>query len=247
MNILICNDDGINSEGIISLAKSLSREHNVMVAAPTANCSGYAHSLSINKQIKVKRADIDGIEAYAVDGTPCDCVKFALHNLRHFKPDLVCSGVNVGHNLGSDVVYSGTVSAGFEANYYKLPSIAFSSTGYSGNDMAMCGEIARKIIGAYFDKLSPKITLNVNIPNVDRAMIKGVKVTKLGRQIYCDQYIGRGEDSYSLEGYPINHEENDSDCDVEWNKQNYITVTPLLYDKTDYSTIGSFSDNIDIK
>jgi 5'-nucleotidase len=247
MRLLVCNDDGIQSEGIIVLAKCLSREHNVLVVAPDGNRSAFAHSLSISKDIEMNEVFIDAaFKSYSISGTPADCVKFAHHVFSDFKIDLVCSGINKGHNLGTDVIYSGTVSAGLEANSLGLPAIAFSSTAFVDNNFDLCGVIALKIIDKLKDNLSCGYTYNVNIPNVLQAEIKGVKFTKLGIQIYTDEYISRGENLYRLIGEPIVHDKNDCDCDVEWNRKNYVTITPILFDKTDYFTLNNLGKELEL-
>ncbi len=247
MNVLVCNDDGIYSEGIIALAKCLCKKHNVLVVAPDGNRSAYSHSLSISKDITVKRVELcSEFESYAISGTPADCVKFAYHVFKDFKIDLVCAGINKGSNLGTDVIYSGTVSAGLEANYLGLPAFAFSSTSHSDNLFDISGIIAGKIVDKLKDIASPSFTFNVNIPNKKLEEIFGCKYTKLGLQIYTDEYIKTGEDSYRLIGEPIVHDKNDCDCDVEWNRKNYVTVTPVAFDKTDYLSLNLTDKDIEL-
>lgn len=245
MNILICNDDGIDSEGIIVLATSLSMKHNVLVVAPDGNRSAFSHSLTINKEIAMREVRIDkAFKSYAISGTPADCVKFATYIFPDFKIDVVCSGINKGPNLGSDVVYSGTVAAGLEANALGLPAFAFSSAAYSDNMYLMCGVIALKIIDKFKENMSNRFTLNVNIPNSKEALKKPVKIAKLGIQAYADKYVISENGSYILVGEPIVCEHNDADCDVEWNRKNYVTVTPIALDKTEYSALASFEREV---
>ena len=238
MNILICNDDGIYSEGIFALAKSLSREHNVLVVAPDGNRSAAAHSLSISSGFSVRKEFLDNaFNAYSISGTPVDCVKFAHLHFTDFHIDIVCSGINIGSNIGTDVLYSGTVSAGLEANSLGYPAFAFSSVAYRDNNFVTCGIIALKIVDKLKENLSSDFTYNVNVPNLAEEDIKGVKITKLGKNIYSDRYISIGENAFKLIGEPLDHDRNDEDCDVEWCKKGYVTVTPVLFDKTDHSTI----------
>ena len=96
------------------------------------------------------------------------------------------------------------------------------------------------------EKLSCAFTYNVNVPNLDEEEIKGVKFTKLGIQVYSDRYVKTGENVYRLEGEPQEHGLNDTDCDVEWNKRGYVTVTPVLYDKTDYKTLGELKEEVSL-
>ncbi len=247
MNILVCNDDGIYSEGLIALAKCLSRENNIIVIAPSGNMSGISHSLNFNQDIEVHEVFLDkAFKSYSVSGTPADCVKFAYYELKDFKIDLVCAGINKGSNLGTDVIYSGTVSAGLEANSLGLPAVAVSSVPFEGGDFDMCGIICLKIIDKFKEFFSSSYTLNVNVPGIKMNEIKGVKVAKLGVQVYSDQYIPTGENSYRLIGEPLEHGFNDSDCDVEWVKAGYVSVTPIVFDKTDYRAIEKIGKDFKI-
>ena len=151
MNILVANDDGFESEGIKALAEVLSSEnHKVIVVAPDGNRSAFSHSLTISRSLTFKKVYIsDKFESYSVDGTPADCVKFALHYFDKEKFDMVCSGINMGNNLGSDIQYSGTVAAAMEANFFGLKSIAFSNTGRKDFNFAINAQIIKRI----FNKL----------------------------------------------------------------------------------------------
>ncbi len=238
MNILVCNDDGIFSEGLSTLAKLLAKKHNVTVFAPSGNRSGYSRSVSFHKDIEVLSSNvIENIEAYTVSGTPADCVKFALTALdKRF--DFVVAGINKGPNLGSDIFYSGTVNACFEANVENIPAIAFSNTAFTNykfNENA-------KIIELIFDKLL-KIsltthTLNVNIPNVDFTEIKGVKFCRAGVCKYSDGYIKTSENTYKLIGEPIPPSETDAGTDVYFSSKNYVTVTPVSHKVTDEAVLS---------
>ena len=227
MNILVCNDDGIFSEGILTLANILREKHQITVFAPTGNRSGFSRSMSFHKDVEIKKVDlIDGIECYSVSGTPSDSVRFALTKFGK-KFDLVVSGINGGPNLGSDIYYSGTVNACFEANVENIPAIAFSNVALSHFKF----DENAKIISKIFDKLlkvsSGSYTLNVNIPNLPENEVKGVKFCKAGVCKYSDGYIKTGVDTYKLIGEPIPPTEKDFGTDVYYSSKNYVTVTPL--------------------
>ena len=146
MRILVANDDGIESEGIKTLAKVLSKRHKVTIVAPDGNRSAFSHSLTISKNLIFKEVKVsDDFDAYTVSGTPADCVKFALHYFTDEKFDMVCSGINMGNNLGSDIMYSGTVAAAVEANFLGLKSIAFSNTGRKDFDFSANAAVIEKI------------------------------------------------------------------------------------------------------
>ena len=233
MNILVCNDDGIFSEGLKTLANILKNKHNVTVFAPSGNRSGYSRSVSFHKNIEVLSVnEIEGVKSFTVSGTPADCVKFAL-TTKFSDFDLVVAGINQGPNLGSDIYYSGTVNACFEANVENIPAIAFSNVGFRDYKF----EENAKIIEEIFDKLvtlaSGTYTLNVNLPNVNACDVNGVEFCRAGVCKYSDGYVKTGDSTYKLIGEPIPPNENDLDTDVYYSAKNYVTVTPVTHRVTD--------------
>ena len=249
MNILITNDDGIDCEGIIRLAKKLSEKHRILVLAPATNMTASGHSLTIGKSLFLKKCDIgEGIRAYSLTGTPADCVKFADSDIIDFIFDVVVSGINKGSNLGSDVVYSGTLSAALEGVLLGYPSIAFSSCADFDNDFEGAASTASYLLDNVLDITCKGIAWNVNIPGKPKEDMRGVRFTQTGIQIYSDLYRKVSEGEYILGGYPLEHDKNEEDCDVEWMKKNYITVTPILFNKTDYSLLDKYRPyNLDFK
>ncbi len=239
MRILVTNDDGIESEGLKTLADVLSKiGHNVTVVAPNGNRSAFSHSLSICKNLIFKPYDLfDKYSAYTLSGTPADCVKFACHYFSEKPFDMVCSGINLGNNLGSDTCYSGTVSAGLEGNFFGIKSIAFSNVSHHPENLSLNAEF----IEEYFDRLTAlsngAYTLNVNMPDGKE---NGVKITKLGRQLYSDEYQKNEDGTFILTGYPLKHEQ-DEDCDVEWARKGFVTITPISYDRTAHEAIGKLN------
>ncbi|HBF86941.1 MAG TPA: 5'/3'-nucleotidase SurE [Clostridiales bacterium] len=235
MNVLVTNDDGFQSEGIVSLAEVLvGKGYNVTVLAPDGNRSAFAHSLTIHKSVRFsEEKSYAGAKVYSLSGTPADCVKFAVHHFENIKFDLVCSGINHGNNLGSDVQYSGTVSAGLEANFFGIPSIAFSNVGrkkfFFEENKKDIAEILRDLIGAASDKY----TLNVNMPN---GKSKGVKIAPLGRQLYSDGYVMTDDGGFKLVGEPIECLQSE-EYDVPLSSLGYVTVTPVKFDRTDYQAV----------
>ncbi len=238
MNILICNDDGIFSEGLKALANFLSKENNVVVVAPYSNCSGYSHSMSFFKKLTFKEEFIsEKYKSYSISGTPADCVKFAVEYFKkEIEFDVVCSGINIGSNLGTDTLYSGTVAACFEASLLNKKNIAFSVTDFDNIDYVALSKHAEKIFNLLLPSLSSEYVWNVNIPNLNE--LKGLKITKLGVQAYSDRYEYLGNNEYMLVGEALEHDKNDFDCDVEWIQEGYATATPLILDKTAYKIIN---------
>lgn len=193
MKILIVNDDGINARGIYDLAKEISRKHEVTVVAPREQKSASSHSISIHNPIKIRKENLDkDFEAYSLVGTPADCTQAGLSLLCE-NVDLVISGINRGLNCGTDILYSGTVSAAIEGSIYNVPAIAFSMEvdwERYDEDYTVAAKIASKIIDKAEEKyLRNNLVLNVNIPKVKEEEIKGIKVCKLGKSTYKSEYV----------------------------------------------------------
>lgn len=238
MNILITNDDGIRADGIIELAKELSTIGNVYVVAPESQKSATGHAITIHNPIMVNDEFIDkNIKAYSISGTPADCVKVGIEALfKDINIDLVLSGINNGPNLGTDVVYSGTVSAAIEGLIQNKASIAVSY-----DDFNIEKEVYRKsakyvvtLINSIKDKLEllDDCVLNMNIPKTE---VKGFKVTKLGERKYDnvieDRFSPRGK-RYVWIGGDVRDEEQDEDSDIYSVKNGYISITPVNIEMT---------------
>jgi 5'-nucleotidase len=244
MKLLITNDDGIHAEGIYILAKELEKEHDIIIAAPDDQRSACGHSITITKPLIIKEVKLEGIKAkaYSVDGTPADCVRIAADKLVDGRIDMVISGINKGVNLGTDVIYSGTVSAAIESAIYKTPSIAISSE-FQGDKENY--KLAAKTVLDILRKLHNKaikndVVLNVNIPLVEEENIKGIKVCKIGSRTYNNSFIETKDDQGNI-SYEIIGTVNDvydKDTDVDYFKQGYITLTPLHYDLTNFKILN---------
>ncbi|MCL2555787.1 MAG: 5'/3'-nucleotidase SurE [Firmicutes bacterium] len=237
MRILITNDDGIGAPGIRALANIFKDRHDIIVVAPSEERSAASHGIISMRGLSYKREIQYDYEAYSVSGFPADCVKLAiLHIMEEKKPDLVLSGINRGKNLGTDVMYSGTVSAAFEAIYMGVPGIAISAS-YNSNN-TQYEEVAKFILNnlTKFLKLNlPKTNvLNINYPT--KTKIIGSKVVQLGRHLYGDKYFKHGE-GYILDGKSLPPEKQDVGHDLYWYNQGYITLTPIQNDRNDYKTL----------
>ncbi len=240
MNILISNDDGIYSPGVKALADALSGgEHQVTVVCPDRERSATGHALTLQEPLRVDSIENifhPSVTAWACSGTPSDTVKLALDALLTEPPDLVLSGINRGSNLGTDVLYSGTVSAAMEGVLENIPSIAFSLSSFVSTDFRAGAAFAKRLVDAISQHpLTEPILLNVNIPAIEAADICGVKVTQLGirryRDIFEKRIDPRGKIYYWLSGEVI-EEEAAPGTDVQAIRDNYITITPLKYDLT---------------
>ena len=241
MKILICNDDGIESKGLKALAERLSLNNEVLIIAPDGNRSACSHSLTVRDSVKIEKyLEIKGCRAYKTTGFPADCVKIARHIFSEFVPDVVLSGINKGHNLGSDIHYSGTVAIAYEAAFFGFPSFAFSAFSHGGSDFILFAEYAEKIITELMPFTQKNQIWNVNFPDAG-VKINGVKFTTLGLKVYIDNYALEEDGKYRLIG-TVDENTDFSDCDVEWIKRGYITITPLKYDKSDYETLKKLGE-----
>ncbi|MDF2879923.1 MAG: surE [Clostridiaceae bacterium] len=243
MRILITNDDGIFAPGINSLAKEISKTHEVIVVAPLEQRSAFSHSITIRKPIQVKEINLPelNIKSYGINGTPADCVRVALDKLISDNVDLVLSGINFGLNIGTDVLYSGTVSAAIEASLYNIPSIAVSQQ--IANSEEVNYNVAAKYASDILEKaktyLKDNIVLNINVPASAEAEIKGIKVCRIGDKVFNNSFsetIDENGEMSLLLGGTINEEKN-LDSDRFYLKQGYVTITPLHYDFTNYKIL----------
>lgn len=237
--ILVSNDDGIYSEGIIALREAMLEIGEVFVYAPHKQQSAVGHAITTHLPLRVNPYYMNGeFFGYAVTGTPADCVKLAVTTHMQERPDLIVSGINHGSNAAINVIYSGTVSAATEGTILGIPSIAFSLTTYIDFDFTYSKKVAKIIASTVLKHgLPPGILLNVNIPPVPEEQIKGIKITKQGRSRWNDYFEKRvdpqGREYFWLTG-TMDNIEDDEDSDVVATKNNYVSVTPIHFDLTAY-------------
>lgn len=236
--ILISNDDGVGADGIKALAKEIKKFANVIVAAPHTQQSAVGHSITMSSPIRVREELIfRDFYGYAVEGTPADSVKLAVHTLlKDRKIDLLISGINQGANTAINTIYSGTVSAATEGTILGIPSIAISLTSYTYNDFSVAAKFASRIAKVVIKNGLPKGTLlNINVPAIKK--IKGVKITKQGKSSWDDTYEIRTDPGnrkyYWLTGSMLKIDKT-TEFDVKAVDEGYISVTPIHYDLTDY-------------
>ena len=244
MNILVSNDDGIYAPGIMALVKALSEGAKVYVCAPEDQRSASGHSISITKLIEITEIPFEhATKAYSISGTPADCVKLGLKYLssRGVEIDMVFSGINHGGNVGTDTLYSGTVSAALEGCICGKPSVALSLNSHFGRDFSVAGAMALEVLRKAPGKLDAKTVLNVNVPALPREDIKGVRITRLGEREYDEWFMSEeGEDGitrYRYSGKPVIYDELSEDVDVLAMQDGYITITPLRYDLTNHELL----------
>ncbi|AFY74963.1 5'-nucleotidase [Synechococcus sp. PCC 7502] len=250
MHILISNDDGIYAPGVKALTDALSgSEYEITVVCPDRERSATGHALTLQEPVRVDQIKDyfhPDVSAWACSGTPSDSMKLALDAIVTTRPDLVLSGINRGSNLGTDVLYSGTVSAAMEGVLEDLPSIAFSLTSFASLDFSAAASFAQKLVQAIaYNPLPESMLLNVNVPAIPEIDICGVMVAKLGirkwKDVFEKRVDPRGKIYYWLAGVVI-EEEAAVDTDVQGIKNNFITITPLKYDLTLDSALPLITD-----
>lgn len=256
MKILITNDDGINSTGLHILVKEIEKDNEVIVAAPSNQRSASSHSITIHDSLFIKEVKIGGIKsrAFSVNGTPADCVKIALEKIINGSVDMIISGINYGLNIGTDVIYSGTVSAAIEGVIYKVPSMAVSMDINNSDDaLVQAAKYSRSILKTVNkNHIKNDMVINVNFPEKINEGIAGIKVCQLGSRIYTNCYIetinDNNEVGYKLQGDVC--DDSGEDTDVHYIKKRYITITPLHYDLTNFKVlndVGKWFESSDIK
>lgn len=180
MRILLSNDDGYFAPGLLALSEALIGLGEIVVVAPEQNRSGASNSLTLDRPLFLKKA-ASGF--YFVNGTPTDCVHLAVTGMLDELPDIIVSGINHGANMGDDTIYSGTVAAATEGFLLGIPSIAISLTSFQGNNYDTAGRVARELVERFIrDPIKAPVLLNVNVPDIPYAELKGMEVTRLGRR-----------------------------------------------------------------
>jgi len=259
MRLLVSNDDGIFAQGIRALANIMAEAgYEVTVVCPDRERSATGHGLTLHEPI---RADLvesifhPAVKAWACSGTPADCVKLALGALLDQPPDLVLSGINHGSNLGTDVLYSGTVSAAMEGTIEGISSIAFSLASYTAKDFQPAALVARSLVAHLIQQPPPQaILLNVNIPPVKFDDIQGIAITRQGIRRYIDLFQKRldprGRTYYWLAGEALEEVVDESEIaantcltDVDAIRRHWITVTPLQYNLTCHPVLGTLQSS----
>ncbi|HLT05507.1 MAG TPA: 5'/3'-nucleotidase SurE [Pseudomonas sp.] len=233
MHILIANDDGVHAPGLHALHDALIDHAECSVVAPMRDMSGASSSLTLDRPLHPQVMPNGFI---GVDGTPTDCVHLALNGLLERKPDLVVSGINLGANLGDDVLYSGTVAAAIEGRFTGKPAFAFSLLSRSPENLPSAAHIARTLVANHQRlDLPPRTVLSVNIPNLPLANIRGIRLTRLGHRAGAAKPVKvvnpRGKEGYwiSVAG---DAEDGGPGTDFHAVMQGYVSVTPLQLDRT---------------
>jgi len=240
MRILLTNDDGLDSQGLYALYKALKELGEVNIVSPEVEQSAIGHAITLSQPLRVtKRYNAGKLYGYAVSGTPADCVKLAILRFLKKKPEIVISGINHGPNVGISVLYSGTVCGATEGAILGVPAFAISLGTYIRPNFKIAANFAKKLALMINRRGLPKhMLLNVNVPSASRDKIKGVRICKMGINGYEETFEKNLDPHkktyYWLTGGSIKIR-GPEDIDVVALRRNYITITPIQYDMTNYS------------
>ncbi len=244
IRILITNDDGYHSEGIIALENALSEIGDCFVVAPSSEMSGASHSLTLARPLRIRQIDA---RHWTVDGTPTDCVTLALNRilLAEERPHICVSGINHGANLGDDATYSGTVAGAMESTILGVSGLAFSLVANRSHDFTESAKVAKQIVEKVIEEgLPDKTLLNINIP---KGIPEGIRITKQGfknaRPVISEHIDPRGKPYYWIgevrEGF---HSDEEGGTDFEAIEEGFVSVTPMRSDLTNYQAIELLRD-----
>lgn len=244
MRILLTNDDGIHAPGIHAVKAALESLGEVVMIAPERPRSAAGHAITLHKPLRITPMTLlNGVQGYATNGTPTDCVTLGFDVVMEGKCDLVVSGINAGPNLGWDLTYSGTVAAAIEGAVLGIPSFAISVVAEHGVEIdygpaaAFAAKLATQLLA---DPLPPNMLLNVNVPAVPESELRGVAITHQGRREYVDRIVARTDPSgrpYYWQAGSIREDTPDPGSDVHAVLEHQISVTPVHLDLTAYSLL----------
>lgn len=243
MKILLSNDDGYFAPGLDALAKILRPQAEISVVAPERDRSGASNSLTLDRPLRLRKA-ANGF--HYVNGTPSDCVHLAMTGMLDFVPDMVASGINFGPNMGDDTVYSGTVAAATEGYLFGVPALAVSLASFRGEHFDTAARVARELIDRLAARaFSASVLLNVNVPDVPYAALKGWQVTRLGRRHKAEpvvkQKTPRNETVYWI-GAAGPAADAGEGTDFHAVENGYVSITPLQLDLTHSAQLQDVKD-----
>lgn len=247
MKILLTNDDGIYFEGLWALQRKLRTNHEITVVAPDRERSAIGHAITLHDPLRIVKMSINGSgPCWAISGTPVDCVKLAILEILKQKPDVVISGINPGANVGININYSGTVSAAKEATLYGISAIAVSMDGTNtSNYDDAAGFVEELVEKVGRGSLAFGTFLNVNFPDLPMNEIAGIRICRQSTTLYTEfieKRIDPRNKIYYWQGFDTTTSEQESDLDIAAVSRNYISITPIKCDMTDYQTIEKLKD-----
>jgi len=252
MHILLTNDDGYFAAGLQALYEILNQEdYQISIVAPEGQKSATGHSITLSEPLFITRHPLSkGLTGYAVRGNPADCVKLAIQGKIIPQPDLVISGINNGPNLGTDVFYSGTVSAAMEGVLLGIPAVAISLACFTSSNYEPAARFMARFLKKYTRSEEKELfklgLININIPDLPESEWKGVKVTKLGKAVYQNVFEYRkaphGKE-YFWQGGTMS-QETDQHTDLYALQDGYVSLTPMHCDLTDYAQLKLLDEQV---
>jgi 5'-nucleotidase len=247
MNILLTNDDGIYAQGLWALYKRFAPQHSVTVVAPDRERSAVGHGITLHRPLRTTWIEVNnGFQGHAVSGTPADCIKLGLMEILDKRPDMVISGINLGANVGININYSGTVAAAKEAALYEVPAIAVSVQGQAAVNYDDAACFISQLAEHVFEKGLPFGTiLNVNIPDIPMEKVAGIRISRQATELYTeylDKRIDPRNRTYYWHGHVAQTPFKSPDADAVALDENYISITPIKCDMTDYSLLEDLKE-----
>jgi len=242
MKVLLTNDDGILAEGLIALYEELKGDFEVSVVAPETEMSAVGHAVTLSNPLRIRQFKRNGIFfGYGVGGTPADCVKIAVQEILKQRPDIILSGINLGSNVGINILYSGTASAATEGAFLGFPSVAISLNTKTNPDFSFAARFSRRIIRFVMENgLKEGTALNVNIPAIPEDRIKGISFTTQDPVRHRDRYEKRNDPRGNVYYWLASEtpvEESSPNTDLKALMGNRITITPITFDLTDLKEV----------
>lgn len=248
MIILVTNDDGVHSQGLIALYRAMKEIGDAYIVAPDRERSAVGHSLTLHRPLKVEELRE---HVYSINGTPTDAVVIGVNKILPERPALVVSGINRGGNLGDDITYSGTVSAAIEGTILNIPSFAISMPGNKNFHFDTAAYFAKTVAEYILERSLPYDTfLNVNVPNLPRSQVKGIRFTRQGRRTYDDSikvvYSPREERHFWIGGGTPYWEQSE-DTDIFAIEGGFVSITPIHLDLTNYTALELMKKSWEIR
>lgn len=253
INILLVNDDGIDSPGIRALVQELRGLGRVWVTAPSSQRSAASHGITTRRGMAVREVGLEGAAgAWSIGGKPADCVKMAVVQLLDEPMDLLISGINEGSNLGTDTLYSGTVAGAVEGAFNDIPSMAISLVREKAPwDFRAAAQVSADLARRYLEgklHLPPMSILNINVPDLPVEKLRGYRATRLCVRRYSDYYHlmeeTEEEKIYHLRGSAIPGDGKDLDEDANAVAEGYVSVSPISVDRTDYQLLAELRQRL---
>lgn len=244
--ILVTNDDGITAPGLHELYQVMAKLGDVTIVAPDAEQSAVGHAITTLTPLRIKKVALAGDTfGHAVNGTPADAVRLAILAICPELPDLVISGINLGPNTATNIIYSGTVSAATEARILGVPSIAVSLATFKDPIWETPATFARQVAADVLAHgLPDKVLLNVNVPNLPMEKVKGIRVTRQGNSGYQERYEQRSDPRavpYYWTAGTYRMSDVDEETDALAVEQGYVSVTPVRFDMTAHDYMAALS------